>query len=191
MDALLSKLLTESADAIRGLHEIASEIDAAATMVVAALRQGHTVMICGNGGSCAQAMHMAAELTGHFESERQPLAAIALCADPVAMSAIGNDFGFEHVYARQVEALGRPLDVLLAISTSGNSPNVVAAAEVARSRGMLVIALTGRGGGQLAGCADLAVIVKSESTARIQEVHAFVCHLICSSVERALYPATD
>lgn len=163
-------------------------IEEATRVIIDALRSGHRLLICGNGGSCAQAMHMAAELTGHFESpeDRPPIAAIALCADPVAMSAIANDYGFEHVYSRQVLAIGSPGDVLLAISTSGASPSVIEAADAAISRRMFVVALTGRDGGPLAGACEVAIVVRSESTAKIQEAHTAICHAICSAVERAL-----
>lgn len=183
------------ADQLAGLlHEMRAQwpqIKVAAQRITAAIRAGGKLLICGNGGSCAQALHMAAEFTGHFELDRPPLPAIAICADQAALTAIANDFGSAEIFERQVLALGKPGDVLLAISTSGNSDNVIDAVDVALGRAMMTIGLLGKDGGAVGHMAHHSIIVPSNSVARIQEVHAFVCHLICSSVERALYPATD
>lgn len=157
----------------------------AADKIIAALRRGGKVMVFGNGGSASDAQHVAAELVGRFERERQGLAAMALTSDPSVLTSISNDYGFERVFARQVEALGRRGDVALAISTSGTSANVVAALAAAREAGVETIALTGRDGGAVGRSVDVHVNVPSTSTPRIQEVHRTLLHALCDLVERA------
>ncbi len=159
--------------------------DAAARMI-AALRAARTILVCGNGGSAAESQHFAAELTGRFQRERRALAAIALSVDTSALTAIGNDYGFDRVFERQVDALGRPGDVLLAISTSGRSPNVVKAAETARRRGMTVVALTGADASALGELADIVLAVPHAVTAHVQEVHLTLLHVLCDEIERDL-----
>jgi len=151
-----------------------------------ALRAGRSLLVCGNGGSAAESQHFAAELTGRFRCERRGWPAIALTTDSSALTAIANDYGFEQVFARQVEALGRAGDVLLAISTSGQSQNVVAAARTARARGLDVVALTGPAAGELGTLSDVVIAVAGVSTARVQEVHLAVLHAICDELEIAL-----
>ena len=168
------------------LELLASEVAEAAATVAHAMQQGSKLMICGNGGSAADCQHIAAEFTGRFVAERRPLAAIALTTDSSALTCIGNDYGFDEVFARQVAALARPGDVLLGISTSGRSPNVLRAFDAAREAGTTTIALCGRDGGALLHVADLAIVVPSESTADIQEAHIFVGHTICALVEHEL-----
>lgn len=166
--------------------EQAEVIAAAAARIVAALGAGGKLLLCGNGGSAADCQHIAAELTGRFTGRtRAALAAIALTTDTSALTAIANDFGYEEVFARQVEALGRAGDVLLAISTSGRSANVLRAAERARGRGLVVVALTGPGAGPLGDLAELTIKAPGKDTARIQELHTTVGHLLCDLVERA------
>src|SRR5215469_4285273 len=150
------------------------------------LRGGNTVLACGNGGSAADAQHLVAELVGRFRDERRALAAIALSADTAILTAVGNDYGYERVFARQVEALARPGDLLFAISTSGNSPNVVLAARTARERGCKVAALSGARGGELAAHADFLVRAPSTVVARIQEMHTLCIHIICESLDLLL-----
>jgi D-sedoheptulose 7-phosphate isomerase len=162
------------------------EILQASRLVVRALAEGGKVLIFGNGGSAADAQHMAAELVGRFQRDRAGLPAIALTANSSIVTALGNDFGQAEIFARQVEALGRPGDVAVAISTSGNSPNVVEAARRARALGLRVVALTGAGGGELGPLADACVAVPSSSVARIQEAHAVVIHLVCAAVDTGL-----
>jgi D-sedoheptulose 7-phosphate isomerase len=167
--------------------EQADTIAACAERISASLRAGGKLLLCGNGGSAADCQHIAAELTGRFSGATRPaLAAIALTTDTSALTAIANDFGFEEVFARQVEALGRPGDVLLAISTSGRSPNVVRAAESARARGIVVLALTGAEGGPLGELAAATIKTPRAHTARVQELHLTVGHILCDLVERAL-----
>jgi D-sedoheptulose 7-phosphate isomerase len=158
---------------------------AAARLIERCLRAGGKVMFCGNGGSAADAQHLAAELMGRFLADRAPMASVALTVDSSALTAIGNDYGFDQVFARQVRGLGRAGDVLVGISTSGNSANVVAAFEVARDLGVHIIALTGGGGGTMATLADLLINAPSLSTPRIQELHIAIGHTICELVEDA------
>ena len=175
------------AECIR-LHERAMRRDAdvllaAAGAVSRALAAGGRVLVCGNGGSAADAQHFAAELVGRFIRERRGLAAVALTTDTSILTAVANDYGFERVFARQVEALGQPGDVLLGISTSGRSPNVLAALAAARGGQMATIALTGGDGGPIGAAADIHVNVPSPSAARTQEVHRTMLHAICELVE--------
>ena len=155
-----------------------------ADRIASALFGGGKLLLCGNGGSAADCQHIAAELTGRFRANREALAAISLTTDTSALTAIANDFGFEQVFARQVEALGRAGDVLLAVSTSGRSPNVLLAARMAKSRGMLVIALTGPKADALGELADLVLTVPGATTDRIQELHITVGHILCDLIER-------
>ena len=148
------------------------------------LKRGCRVLVCGNGGSAADAQHFAAELSGRFVKERRALAGIALTTDTSALTAISNDYGFDRVFARQVEALGRPGDILVGISTSGNSPNVILAVEAARQLGIRTLGLLGRDGGKLRLLVDDALVVPSPITARIQEVHQMVYHFWCEAIER-------
>jgi phosphoheptose isomerase len=159
-------------------------LDAAAA-IVDALKRGGTLLIFGNGGSASDAQHAAAELVGRFERERPALAAVALTTDLSVITSVANDYGFERVFARQVEALGRAGDVAFGISTSGTSPSVVAALETARARGLQTVALTGRDGGAAGRAAGIHINVPSDSTARVQEVHRTMLHVICDIVERA------
>ncbi len=147
------------------------------------LRRGCKIMICGNGGSAADAQHLAAELSGRYVKERRALAGIALTTDTSALTAIGNDYGFELIFARQVEALARPGDLLIGISTSGNSANVIKAVEAAERLGVHTLGLLGRDGGQLKGLVDDALVVPSAITARIQEVHQMVYHFWCEILD--------
>jgi D-sedoheptulose 7-phosphate isomerase len=150
-------------------------------------QQGGKVLLFGNGGSAADAQHIAAEFVGRFASDRIPLAAIALTTDSSALTAIGNDYGFEWVFARQVQALGEPGDVAVAISTSGRSPNILAGVGAAVRRGLTTIAFTGGDGGLLAGMVDIAIVVPSISTPRTQECHITIGHILCEAVETLLF----
>ena len=159
---------------------------AAADAIVASLRQGGKVLVFGNGGSAADAAHAAAELVGRFRRERRGYAAIALTADPSVLTSIANDYGYDRVFARQIEALGQPGDVALAITTSGESVNAVRALEAARAQQLTTIALTGRDGGTAGRLADIHVNVPSGATPRVQEVHRTLLHVICDLVETEL-----
>ena len=158
----------------------------AAATIVDAVRAGGKVLVFGNGGSAADAQHVAAELVGRLERERAPIAAVALTTDTSLMTAVANDYSFERVFVRQIEALGRRGDVALAISTSGGSKNVLAGAEAARRGGLKVVALTGRDGGELGRMADVHVNVPERETARAQEVHRTLLHVLCELVELEL-----
>lgn len=161
----------------------------AAELLLACLMNDGRFLICGNGGSAADAQHFAAEMTGRFEKERMELAAIALTTDTSALTAIGNDYGFEHIFSKQVRALGRAGDVLVGISTSGNSANVIEAIKAAHERDMRVIALTGRDGGKIAAMlqdSDILLNVPYPRTARIQENHILLIHAICDCIDTML-----
>ena len=175
-------------EATIALHERVAAADfapvvEAANAIRASHRAGGKLLIFGNGGSAADAQHMAAELVNRLQRERAALAALALSTDTSILTSIANDYTFDRVFVRQIEALGRPGDVALGISTSGGSPSVVRALEAARSRGLKTIALTGRNGGGAAAAADIHVNVPSDSTARIQEVHRTLIHAVCELVE--------
>ena len=176
---ILKRTLEAHREAVAGLDRLAGPIVEAAEKVAACLASGKKVLLCGNGGSAADAQHLAAEFVGRFQRDRRALPAMALHADTSALTSIANDYGFEEVYARQVEAHGRAGDVLVALSTSGNSPSILRAAESARSIGMQVIGLTGRAGGELKARCDLWVGVPSDVTARIQECHILIGHYLC------------
>lgn len=161
----------------------------AGTTLANCLQSGGKILSCGNGGSAADAQHFSSELLGRFEAERDGLPAIALTTDSSTMTAVGNDYGFEQVFARQVNALGRKGDALLAISTSGNSPNVIRAIEAAHAKGVTVVALTGRDGGRIGAMlqpSDLELRVPSDRTVRIQEVHLLIIHSLCDVIDHAL-----
>jgi D-sedoheptulose 7-phosphate isomerase len=161
---------------------------AAAAAVSQALARGNKLLLCGNGGSAADAQHWAGELVSRFHHDRPGLAAIALTTDSSILTAIGNDYGYERVFARQVEALGAPGDVLFALSTSGRSPNVLAALQAARDRGMLTVGFTGEGGGGMPALCDILLTVPAASTPRIQEGHEVLGHAICALIEATLFP---
>ena len=164
-------------------------IAALAAALVACLRAGGKVLLAGNGGSAADAQHLAAELVNRFLQERPALPAIALTTDTSILTATANDRAFDEVFARQIEALGRPGDALLLLSTSGRSPNLHRAVPAGRARGMAILALLGGDGGGLPALCDLALVVPSALSPRVQEVHILVGHILCEAVERALFPA--
>jgi len=172
--------------AARVAAEHASAIAAIAERYEVALRAGGTLFFAGNGGSAADAQHLATEYVVRYQTSRPPLRALALTTDTSLLTACANDMGFDEVFARQLDALARPGDVLSLHSTSGESPNVIRAAQAARARGVTVIALVGKSGGQLAELADVALVVPSDDTARIQELHLAIEHVICDVVEECL-----
>ncbi|MGH8224914.1 MAG: phosphoheptose isomerase [Gammaproteobacteria bacterium] len=175
----------------RARDVLAEPVAAAAERLAATLKAGGKILVCGNGGSAADAQHFAAEFTNRFERERPPLAAIALTTDTSALTAIGNDYHFDQVFAKQVQALARAGDALVAISTSGGSTNIAAAVEAAHAADAWVLALSGRDGGKLAaalGADDMELRVPAERTAHIQEVHIVLLHCLCDLVDATLYP---
>ncbi|HEX9593317.1 MAG TPA: D-sedoheptulose 7-phosphate isomerase [bacterium] len=186
LDAIRQQFLASAAVQQEAARTLAEPVAAAAEKVIAALRAGRKVLLCGNGGSAADAQHIAAELVGRYARERRGLPAVALTTDTSALTAIGNDYGFDRIFARQVEALAQAGDVLIAISTSGNSPNVLQAVETARQLGVGTIGLAGRGGGALRALVDLCLVAPHEETARIQELHITIGHILCDLVEAAL-----
>lgn len=159
------------------------EIEKAVAMCVETLRAGNKIMFCGNGGSAADAQHLAAELVGRYKKNRRALAGLALTTDTSNLTAISNDYSYDEVFSRQIEGLGRPGDVLYALSTSGNSRNVVLAMELARTMGIQTIALTGESGGLMKPLADIAICVPAKTSNHIQEMHIAVGHLICGYIE--------
>lgn len=168
-------------------EELVSAVDDAADLIIKTLRRGGKVIVFGNGGSAADAQHIACELVGKFKKVRKAQPAIALTTDTSILTAVANDFGFDYIFSRQIEALARSEDVVMALSTSGNSPNVLEGVKAARDLGCKSIGLTGKSGGRLAQLADIPVRVPSNSVPRIQEAHITVGHIICSLVERAFF----
>jgi D-sedoheptulose 7-phosphate isomerase len=193
--ATLASVQQEIRESIAVQAELAErdvgEIVRAGRVIVACLRAGRKLIVFGNGGSAADAQHLTAELVGRYRADRRALAAIALTTDSSALTSISNDFGFENVFSRQLEAIGQPGDVVLAISTSGKSPNVLRAVSLARKLGMATIALSGRSGGELRGCVDICLSVPSDSTPRIQEAHSLIIHILTGIVENAVVHADD
>ena len=183
----LQGLLANHRAALEQVEAIGPAIDVAAERIAGCLRDGRKLMLCGNGGSAADCQHLAAEFTGRFCRDRVPLPAIALTTDSSVLTCIGNDYGFDEVFARQVTALGQKGDCLVAISTSGNSKNVLRAVEAARERGIATIGLLGRDGGSIAGRCDLPLVIPGQHTAHIQEAHIFIGHAWCALVEHVLF----
>ncbi|HYB13090.1 MAG TPA: D-sedoheptulose 7-phosphate isomerase [Myxococcota bacterium] len=182
-------LLQESARVKQELAEQASgTIARAASLLIDAFQRGSKALLFGNGGSAADAQHLAAEWTGRLRGERRGLPALALTANTSELTALGNDYGFDRIFARLIEAHGNPGDVAIALSTSGNSPNVLAGVAEARARGLRTIGLSGRRGGKLAPAVELALLVPSDDTQRIQESHIAIGHVLAELVEQALFP---
>ncbi len=182
-ELLVGQRLENHFKVVQDMRKIMPEVASAGLRVRTALEKGRKILICGYGGSAADSQHMAAEFVGRFVKERQSLPALALTVDTSLLTAVGNDYGFDCVFSRQVEGLGQEGDVLIAISTSGNSANVVKAVKTAKEKGIYVIALTGENGGILAKESDLCLAVPSQVTARIQEMHIMIIHMICEIAE--------
>jgi len=186
MSDLYAQNLSEHVSVMTALAELQPELEAAGRLCAQTLHQGGKILLCGNGGSAADAQHIAAELVGRFVSDRRALPAIALTTDTSALTAIANDYGYDAVFRRQVQGLGSPGDVLVAISTSGHSTNILEAADAAHHLEMKVIGLSGKTGGQLINRVDHALHVASNTTARIQEAHIFLGHMLCALIESHL-----
>jgi D-sedoheptulose 7-phosphate isomerase len=182
---IIQQSLRAHAETIAQLDVIIPDIVRFAELVQAALSRGGKILFMGNGGSAADSQHLAAELVGRFQTERRGLAAIALSTDTSILTSVGNDYGFEHIFSRQVEALCRPEDLLVGISTSGNSANVLRAIEEGRKIGAVTVAMTGEGGGKLAAICDLTLAVPARVTARVQEAHILIGHILCELIDDA------
>lgn len=191
MTSPLQQMLAEARSLVEWLERddpTRATVEAMAAEMAVVLRKGGRLLSCGNGGSLCDAMHFAEELSGRYRDDRPALSALAL-ADPGHMSCVANDYGYERVFARGVEAHGRSGDILLAFTTSGSSPNVLAAMRVARELGLTVFGLLGKGGGDAVGLCDRSLVVPSQDAGRIQEIHIKVVHALIELVERELYPA--
>ncbi|MFM9057412.1 MAG: D-sedoheptulose 7-phosphate isomerase [Bacteroidota bacterium] len=189
----IQRIIKSSIDAKLALHEntvLTARIAEAAARCADTLSQKGKILLCGNGGSAADAQHIAAELSGRFYTDRPPLYAEALHVNGSYMTAVANDYSYDVVYSRMVEAAGRKGDVLIGLSTSGNSGNVVKALETARELGMVCIGLTGDGGGKMADLCDIIINVPSKDTPRIQECHILIGHILCQLIEESLFPAS-
>ena len=182
-NTVFGSALEDHLSVIRGLERQMDLLEQIARLLAMTLHAGNQILWCGNGGSAGDSQHLAAEIVGRFRRERRGLPSIALTTDSSILTAVANDYGFEAVFSRQVEALGRPGDILIAISTSGNSHNVIAAVEKARELGLTTIAFTGAGGGRVGSLAHHLFAVDSHDTARVQEAHLFAGHMICDWLE--------
>ena len=188
LSSILRHALRESSETLASLAALEPALSRSTDTIAQSLRAGHKLLVCGNGGSAADAAHFATEFVVRFVSERPAYPAICLTSDGGLLSAAGNDYGFDEIFARQVAAYGQPGDVLICLTTSGNSRNVQRALEVAKARDLRTISLLGRGGGATAGMAEIELSVRGESTARIQEAHMFLLHVICEAMEDRLSP---
>jgi D-sedoheptulose 7-phosphate isomerase len=185
IDQFVSESLRVSSQFFRENNQRIAET---AARIADTLRSGNKVLLFGNGGSAADAQHLAAEMVGRFGPDRSPLAAMSLCTDTSILTAVSNDYGYTSVFARQIEALGRPGDTAIGISTSGNSPSVLTGLEMARGKGLLTLAFTGETGGKMADHAEIVFRVPSRHTSRIQETHILLGHILCELVDRDLFP---
>lgn len=182
----IKDIINDHIQVAQQLKTIEAHILQACQICHTAFHTGHKILLAGNGGSAADAQHIAAEFVGRFETERRSLPALALTVDTSALTAISNDYGFENVFARQIEGLGNEGDVFIGISTSGNSPNIVKAVQVAQRKGLKIIVLSGKNGGILRGGNDAEIIIPSDVTARIQEMHILIGHILCSYIDNKM-----
>jgi D-sedoheptulose 7-phosphate isomerase len=189
LNNLLAKSTSEHILLANSVSNLLPDIAKAVAVLIEALSKGNKLLIFGNGGSASDAQHIAAELVGRFMKERAALPAIALTTDTSILTSVGNDYGYEQVFSRQVEALAKPGDVVLGISTSGNSGNVVKALEIARTLNCYTIGLLGKDGGKIKEIADASIVIPSDSTARIQEMHILIGHMLCEAVDYSILPA--
>lgn len=189
MKPYIEEQLDELARCAADAKSRAADIARAAELCLASLRAGGKIIFCGNGGSAAQAQHLAAELVGRYRLERPAMNALSLTVDTSNLTAIGNDYGYDVIFSRQLEGVGRAGDVLIGLSTSGNSANVLKAFAQAAAMGIRTIALTGRTGGAMAGAAQLAICAPADTSAHIQELHIAIGHLICDLIEKGMYAA--
>ena len=186
MKELINKHIKEHNDVLDSISQLEESIEKVANIFISCLENDGTIFWCGNGGSASDSQHLAGELVGRFVDERKPLKSIALTADSAVMTCIVNDYGYEHIFSRQVEALGSKGDVLVGITTSGNSKNVLNAFEVAKNKGVKTIGLLGKGGGVAKDLVDESITILSNSTARVQEMHILIGHMLCDLIEEGL-----
>lgn len=192
MEEFIEQIFLESAKLKKDfVYEYSEDIVNLGILMAKRLNLGYKILICGNGGSAADSQHFAAEIVGRFEKERRALPAIALTTDTSALTAIGNDYGFDQIFSRQIEALGQKGDILIGISTSGNSRNVIKAVEKAKEQGLFTVGFLGKDGGKLKSLVDKAFVVKHNNTARIQEVHLTLEHALCKVIEMYITKGTD
>lgn len=188
--AILTQTLQAHQETLTAMPKMEPQVQAAADLLIESLQNGGQVLVCGNGGSSSDAQHLVGELVGRFLTERRPLPAIALGGSEAALTAIANDYSYEQGYSRQVRAYARPGDIFIGITTSGNSGNIVAAAEAAKAAGAKVIGMTGEGGGKMKELSDVLLNVPSNQTPRIQEMHILLIHVLCEAVDNA-FPIED
>lgn len=188
MKEIIKNHIETHIEVVQKLAAETPDLEGVAALCIAALGNGNKLLVAGNGGSVADAHHFAAELTGRFKKERKALAALALDANPSAVTAIANDYAFAKVYSRQIEALGKEGDVFFGISTSGNSENILEAIQAAKTAGCKIVGLTGQSGGKMAGLCDFLINIPSEDTPRIQEMHALVIHTLSDLIESEMFP---
>jgi len=181
----INKLFEESANSILESRKLTTQISKIINLIIECIEKGNKILICGNGGSAADSQHFAAELIGRYQLERMSFPAIALTTDSSIITAVGNDYGFDLIFSRQCESLVKKNDIVIAISTSGNSLNVIKAIQASKKKGAITVGLLGGNGGDLQKMVDIAVIVPSKSTPRIQEVHRIIIHVICEFVEQS------
>jgi D-sedoheptulose 7-phosphate isomerase len=184
--SILNRTINDSVRTLKSLKDVEPQLSRAADLIDQSLRAGNKLLVCGNGGSAADASHFATELVVRFANDRTALPAICLASDSGILSAAANDYGFDEIFARQVAAFARPGDVLICLTTSGKSKNLIRALEEAKARGLKTIAFLGRDGGSTIGIADLDLQVKSDSTARVQEAHQLLLHVLCEIIESRL-----
>lgn len=182
----IASLIEEHRHTISTLGFLIPIIEKVGQEMISCLRHGGKVLFMGNGGSAADAQHLAAELIGRFQHEREAYAALALTTDTSVLTAIGNDYGYQNIFSRQIQGLCKPEDVVVGISTSGNSPNIIAALHIAKSIGAVTVVLSGKDGGELRNIADYCLTIPHQVTARIQEAHIFIGHVLCDWVEQGL-----
>jgi D-sedoheptulose 7-phosphate isomerase len=186
MKKLINKHILEHQVTLNSVANLDESIIKVANLLIECLEHGGTIFWCGNGGSASDSQHLAGELVGRFVGDRKPLKSIALTADSAVMTCIVNDYGYKHIFSRQIEALGNEGDILIGISTSGNSENVIHAFEVAKRKGIRIIGLLGKGGGKSSRLVNQSIIIPSKSTARVQEMHILIGHILCDLIEEGL-----
>ncbi len=187
MQKKIKKIISSNIETIKSLEQQIDKIQIIISQIIKSLERGGKILICGNGGSASQSQHFSAELVGRFKKERKPLAAIALTTDTAILTALGNDFGFEEVFSKQILALANKEDTIIFLSTSGNSSNLIKASEVAQSIGAYTVGILGKGGGKLKDKVKTALVVDSQEVPRIQEAHSLIIHIICELIEEEIF----